>query len=144
MTNHNIFSGQTRFLGVRSWLNGLYYKSIFVHTNYQQSAFFGKLFLLWVLVNGNPTKVFFFENSAWTMTKALCLNLSLLQFVLAFILLSRFSKKIVNDIQKFTKTKYLYGPLSVSVTIFKSKQNFQAIFLRSDILRKTLCLKAPL
>ena len=40
----------------------------------QQSALVGKFFLLWVLVDGNQTKVFFFENSAWTMTKALCLN----------------------------------------------------------------------
>ena len=34
----------------------------------------GKFFLLWVLVDGNQTKVSFFENGAWTMTKALCLN----------------------------------------------------------------------
>ena len=60
-----------RFLGVRSLLNGLHDKSVFVHTNYQQSAFFGKFFLLWVLVDGNPTKVSFFKNSAWTVTKAL-------------------------------------------------------------------------
>ena len=60
--------------GVSSWLNGLHYKSVFVQSNYWQSAFVGKFFLLWVLVDGNQTKVSFFENSAWTMTKALCLN----------------------------------------------------------------------
>ena len=60
--------------GVNLWLNGLHYKLVFVQSNYWQSAFVGKFFLLWVLVDGNQTKVSFFENSALTMTKALCLN----------------------------------------------------------------------
>ena len=76
MTDQNFFSRIDAFFlgGVSSCLNGLHYKSVFVQSNYWQSAFVGKFFLLWVLVDGNQTKVSFFENSAWTMTKALCLN----------------------------------------------------------------------
>ena len=33
VTSRNFFPRWTRFLGVRSWLNGLHYKSVFVHSN---------------------------------------------------------------------------------------------------------------
>ena len=76
MTNHNFFISRIdAFFGskvVVAWF--ALQISVFVQSNYQQSAFVGKFFLLWVLVDGNQTKVSFFENSAWTMTKALCLN----------------------------------------------------------------------
>ena len=65
-----VFPDWMRFFGVWSWLNGLHYNSFFVYGNQQQSALFGTFFLF----DGNQTKVSFFENSAWTMTKALCLN----------------------------------------------------------------------
>ena len=71
MTSRNFFFPDwTRFWRVWSWLNGLHYSSFFVYGNLQQSALFGKFFLF----DGNGTQVSFFENSAWTMTKALCLN----------------------------------------------------------------------
>ena len=71
MTSRNFFFPDwTRFWRVWSWLNGLHYSSFFVYGNLQQSALFGKFFLF----DGNGTQVSFFENSAWTMTKALCVN----------------------------------------------------------------------
>ena len=133
-------------MGVRSWLSGLRYKSVFVHSNYQQSAFFGKFFLLWFFVDGNPTKVSFFGNSAWTMTKALCLNPMAALACYSFFWLSYFChdiKNMVNVIQRFTKTNYF--PLSVSVTISNlSEISIGIIFTITGILHKTLSLKAPL
>ena len=61
MTSCNFFGDWMRFLGVWWWLNGLHYNSFSVY---------GKCFLF----DGNRTEVSFFGNSAWTMTKALCLN----------------------------------------------------------------------
>ena len=76
MTNHNFFSRIDAFLGskvVVEWF-ALQISIFGSEYNYQRSAFVGKVFLLWVLVDGTQTKVSFSENSAWTLTKALCLN----------------------------------------------------------------------
>ena len=76
MTYHNFFSCIDAFLGSKVVVEWFTLQiSILVQRNYLQSAFVGKFFLLWVLVDGTQTKVSFFENSAWTLTKALCLNL---------------------------------------------------------------------
>ena len=109
-------------------MNVLHYKSVFVQSNYWQSAFVGKFFLLWVLVDGNRTKVSFFENSAWTMTKALCLIPMAGYACYSFLWLSYFyhfydfrkNRKCDSEVYE----NRIFSDISLSVTIFKSKTLF--------------------